>query len=103
MTEQEKREKAKKHSAKRTGYIIKMLIAIVVAGLFFKLSLETDDIVMILCFVCFLVSGIVALCFKMLHLGTIFCPLCGKTFGYSSWYTRTMPYRCPYCGERLTY
>ena len=103
MTEQEKREKVKKHNAKRAGHIVKMLIAIAAAMMFFKLTHETDDIVSIMCFVMMLVSCMAALCFKMLHLGMTHCPLCGKTFGYAAWYTRSMPYRCPHCGEKLSY
>ena len=103
MTEQEKREKVKKHNAKRAGHIVKMLIAIAAAMMFFKLALETDDIVSIMCFVMMLVSVMAALCFKMLYTSTVYCPLCGKRFGYSNQLMATMPYRCPHCGEKLSY
>lgn len=104
MTEQEKREKVVKHIAKRNGYIIKLLIAIVVCMVFFKLALDADNsLVSILCFTGFLVSGMAVMCFKVLHQGMLYCPLCGTSFGYGSWMTGTMPYRCPHCGEKLSY
>ena len=102
MTEQEKRTKVKNHNAKRRGYLIKMLLSLGMIMVFFKLAIETDEIVSVLCFVMMLVSGMVVLCFKMLHQSTLFCPLCGKRFGYINWMTRSMPYRCPRCGEKMS-
>ena len=103
MSNEENRKKVIKHNAKRNGYFIKMLLCLAMIMIFFKLSIETEGIIMILCFVMVIVSSISALCFRMLHLGMLYCPICNTTFGYSSWFTRTMPYSCPQCGERLNY
>ncbi len=102
MTEQEKRAKVIKHNAKRMGYFIKILISI---GLMFasvKL-IDLDGLGFVFAFVLMLVCGMVAMCFKALHQGMLYCPLCGTSFGYGRWMTGSMLYRCPHCGEKLSY
>ena len=102
MTEKEKRAKVVKHNAKRMGYFYKMLISIGLMFASIKLS-DLDGLGFIFAFVLMLVCGMAAMCFKALHQGMLYCPLCGKTFGYVAWYMQTMPYRCPHCGEKLSY
>lgn len=102
MTEQEKRAKIEKHIAKRNGYFIKMLISIVMLPVSFKVA-ELDGLGIVFGFVIMFLSMIVAMCFKALHQGMLYCPLCGTSFGYGSWMTGSMPYRCPHCGEKLSY
>ena len=102
MTEQEKREKVVKHIKKRNGYFIKMLISIGLMFASFKL-IDLDGLGFIFAFVLMLVCGMAAMCFKALHQSMLYCPLCGTSFGYGSWMTGSMPYRCPHCSERLSY
>ena len=103
MNDEEKRLKVIKHNAKRPGYFIKMIISLVAVPGFFSLSINTDGIISVLSMVMRFVSVMVATCFKALHMGMLYCPLCGASFGYGSWFTRTMPYTCPHCNERLNY
>lgn len=104
MTDEEKRAKIVKHNAKRTGYFIKMLVALASIPVSFWRTINTDGLVSILFFVMVLISVMVVLCFKMLHMGMLYCPLCGVSFNnYGSWFTQTMPYTCPHCDEKLYY
>ncbi len=104
MTEEEKRVKVIQHKRKMTGYFIKMLLSLIAVPVTFRLALDAEGIFFVLSFVMMFVGIIVALCFKMLHFGMLYCPLCGASFNnYSSWFTRTMPYTCPHCGEKLYY
>jgi DNA-directed RNA polymerase subunit RPC12/RpoP len=102
MNEEEKRMKVIKHNAKRQGYFIKMIISLIMIFVFIYLE-PKSDLMFVLCFVMMLICGMAAMCFKALHQGMLYCPLCGTSFGYGSWLSGTMPTRCPHCGENLYY
>ena len=102
MTEQEKRQKVIKHKAKMNSYFLCMILSIIVTVLIVY-STPSDGIFFIFQFVMVMICPMVALCFKILHQGMLYCPFRGSTFGYGSWMTATMPYTCPHCGERLNY
>ena len=97
-----KRMKVIKHNAKRQGYFIKMIISLIMIFVFIYLE-PKSDLMFVLCFVMMLICGMAAMCFKALHQGMLYCPLCGTSFGYGSWMSGTMPTRCPHCGENLYY